>query len=46
LELPGLVVIERGSILAARVESRRDPVSGRQLNADPLYGMERLRRQA
>jgi hypothetical protein len=38
LELPGLRLFEGGSILAASVGSRRDSVSGRQLNADPLGG--------
>lgn len=38
LELPGLRPFKRDSILAARVGSRRDSVSGRQLNADPLDG--------
>jgi hypothetical protein len=36
LELTGLRPIERDSILAASVGSRRYSVSGRQLNADPL----------
>jgi hypothetical protein len=38
LELPGLRPIERGSSLAACVESHHYSVRGRQLNADPLGG--------
>lgn len=38
---PACAVSPRGSILAARVESHRTRVSGRQLNADPLGGMRR-----
>lgn len=40
---PACAVSPRGSILAARVESRRNTVSGRQLNADPLGGEMNLK---
>jgi hypothetical protein len=46
LELPGLRPIEPGSLLAACVESRRNSVGGRQLNADPLGGVKMSTRLA
>jgi hypothetical protein len=35
LELTGLRLFDRDGILAAYAGTRRDSVSGRQLNADP-----------
>ena len=40
MELTGLRRIPRDSILAASVDTRRNTVSGRQLNADPLGRMK------